>query len=74
MKWGGIEGLRQAFGSKVPLRYRECCVCNKPAVRVGTVQHTYSRSEDELFPLCADNTCRDRVKTDHGLPTSGVRY
>lgn len=73
-RWGGIVGLNQEFGRKVPLKYRACCVCNKTAVRVGTVQHGFSRSDDELFALCPDNTCRDRVKTDHEIPTTPGAY
>lgn len=67
-RWHGLEKLSAAFGRKVPLKYRECCICGQPATRVGTIQTTWFRSDDDLFALCGpSNACRDVLKKREGI-------
>lgn len=68
MKWSGITSHAVTFGRKVPMKYRVCCICGQPATRVGTIQTTWFRSDDEMFPLCGpSNACRDALKKREGV-------
>lgn len=66
-RWGGIDSTSAAFGRKVPMKYRTCSICGADATRTGSVQHTWSRSDDEVFALCPSNVCRDQLKQREGI-------
>lgn len=66
--WGGLQGIHSAFGRAIPMKYRNCCICGAEATRIGTIQLSWFRSEDELFPLCGpSNACRDALKKREGV-------
>jgi hypothetical protein len=67
-RWRGLEGIHAAFGRTIPLKYRKCCICGDEAKRIGTIQSTWFRCDDELYPLCGpSNVCRDKLKEREGV-------
>ena len=52
--WGGITSGYKVRGV--------CVVCSAKATRWGSIQHTWFRSDDELYALCQSNECRNELK------------
>jgi hypothetical protein len=67
-RWHGLEKITVYFGRKVPVSFRNCCICGQPATRVGTIQRTWFRSDDDTYPVCGpSNACRDALKKREGV-------
>lgn len=56
-RWGGIQSVNPRASET-----RKCTVCGAASTRVGVVQHSFSRGDDETFGLCASNECRDQLR------------